>query len=125
MPDDRYEKGLKTLQKLDPALIDLLDNQFGDIAPDYKKFVVEHVMGDIFSRSVLDVKQREMIALAVLTATGRVSHIELHIRFALNVGVSREEIIETLLQTTVHSGFPGAAVALSIASNVFNELEEE
>ena len=97
-----------------------------DVAPDLARYVVEFVFGDIFSRPGLDLKSREIAAVAALTAVGgAVLPLKSHISGALNVGWSREEVTECILQTAVYAGFPKAVNGVFAAREVFKERDEK
>ena len=77
----------------------------------FQKLVTEWCWGEIWNRPGLDKKTRSMLNLAMLTALNRPNEVRLHVRGALNNGVSREEIQEVLLQTTVYCGVPAPSKA--------------
>ena len=86
--------------------------------------IVEHSYGDIFSRAGLDSKTRELTACAALA--GRATKatetpLRVHINAALNVGASREEIVETLLNMVAYFGFPAVQGAMRIAGEEFQK----
>jgi len=90
-----------------------------DIAPALGDFIVEFSYGDVISRPQLDLKSRE---LATVAALGNAQpQLKVHIHGALNVGASREEIVEILIQTAVYAGFPAAINAISTARQAFAE----
>ncbi len=94
---------------------------YEEIDPDLYRIVLEFVHGEILSRPGLELKIRELLIVAVLTALGRPAETELHIHGALNVGCSRQEITETIIQTGVYAGFPAMHSAVGIAKKVFDE----
>ena len=87
----------------------------------FQTLVTEWCWGEICKRPGLDKKTRSMINLAMRTALNRPNEIRLHVRGALNNGVSREEIQEVLLQTTVYCGVPAALESFRIAAEVLKE----
>jgi 4-carboxymuconolactone decarboxylase len=87
---------------------------------------VEHGFGNIVSRSGLDLKQREIATVAVLTAIGSVRPaLKFHIHGMLNVGCTPQEVIETILNAVVYAGFPAAQDGITIAREVFKERNLE
>ena len=71
--------------------------------------MIEFPFGDIYSRPGLDLRSREIAVVAALTAMGNAApQLKVHIQGALNVGVSRTEIVETIMQMAVYAGFPAA-----------------
>lgn len=91
------------------------------IAPDFATYVLEFPFGDIYSRPGLDLRAREIATVAALTAMGTATpQLKVHIEAALNVGLSREEITEIIMQMAVYAGFPAALNGLMAAKDVFD-----
>ena len=91
-----------------------------DIAPDFATYLFEFPFGDIYSRPGLDLRSREIATIAALTAMGTAeAQLKVHIEAGLNVGVSREEIVEVIMQMAVYAGFPAALNGLFAAKAVF------
>jgi 4-carboxymuconolactone decarboxylase len=89
------------------------------ICPDFEKYVVEFLSGEVWARPRLSRKIKSLCTIAALAALGRNRGLELNIRMARNNGASREEIQETLLQIAPYAGFPAAWEALVLANQVF------
>ena len=124
--EERYNKGLKNLEKIHPEASKALMESLKDIAPDLGRFVVEFPYGDIYERPGLDLKSREIATIAALTAIGDTKpELKDHIKGALNVGCKRQEIIEVIIQMAVYAGFPRAINGINIAKEVFEELDNE
>ena len=91
-----------------------------DIAPDFARYLIEFPFGDIYSRDGLDLRSREVATIAALTAMGNAApQLKVHIEAGLNVGLSRQEIVETIMQMAVYAGFPAALNGLFAAKEVF------
>jgi 4-carboxymuconolactone decarboxylase len=91
-----------------------------DIAPDLADWIVDFSYGDVMSRPGLDRRTRQLATIAALTALGHCApQLKVHITGALNVGCTRQEIVEVILQMTVYAGFPAAINALNLAREVF------
>jgi 4-carboxymuconolactone decarboxylase len=74
----------------------------------------------------LDLKSREIAAVAVLTALGTATpQLKVHINGALNVGLSRQEVVEIIIQMVVYAGFPAALNGMFAAKEVFQERDEK
>lgn len=92
-----------------------------EIAPDFARYIFEFGYGDIYSRPGLDLRTRMLATVAGLVALGHAEkELEVHIGSALNVGASREEVVETIMQMALYAGFPAALDALFIAKRVFS-----
>ena len=82
--------------------------------------MIEFPFGDIYSRPGLDLRAREIATIAALTALGNASpQLKVHIEAGLNVGLSREEITEVIMQMAVYAGFPAALNGLFAAKEIF------
>ncbi len=89
------------------------------------EFVTEWCWGAIWTRPGLSRKTRSLINLAMLTALNRPHEIKLHVRGALNNGVTRDEITEVFLQAGVYAGVPAAVDAFRAAKEVFETIDKE
>ena len=90
--------------------------------PDLGRYAAEFAFGDIFSRPGLDLKTREMISVAALTALGTAGpQLRAHIAAALRVGCTQQEIVEIIIQMAVYAGFPAALNGMQAAREVFAE----
>ncbi len=90
------------------------------IAPDLGRYIVEFGFGDIYCRPGLTLREREIATIAALTALGTAApQLKVHIEAGLNVGLTREEITETILQMVLYAGFPAALNGMFAAKEVF------
>ncbi|WP_244548292.1 carboxymuconolactone decarboxylase family protein [Bosea vaviloviae] len=118
--NERFERGLRALSEIDGHAGEKVVNQLANIAPDFARYVIEFPFGDIYSRPGLDLRSREIATIAALAALGNATpQLKVHIEACLNVGVSREEIVEVLIQMAVYAGFPAAVNGLFAAKEVF------
>lgn len=94
-------------------------------SPDLARCLVEFPFGDVYSRPGLDLKTREMLTVAALTVLGYPqAELRDHIRGALNVGCTCDDILEIILQMAVYAGFPAALEAVRTAASVFVENKQ-
>ncbi|MDQ0569132.1 4-carboxymuconolactone decarboxylase [Variovorax paradoxus] len=122
----RYERGLAKLQEIDGEGGIKVVESLADIAPDFARLLIEFPFGDIYSRPGLDLRSREIAVVAALTAMGNAApQLKVHIQAALNVGVTRAEVIETIMQMAVYAGFPAAVNGLAAAREVFAADDEK
>jgi 4-carboxymuconolactone decarboxylase len=122
---DRYRRGWEKLKEVDGEAGERVVESLKDIAPDFARLLIEFTFGDIYSRPGLDLKSREIAAVAALTALGTaVPQLKVHIRGALNVGCTREEVVEVIMQMAVYAGFPSAINGLFAAKEVFKERDD-
>ncbi len=95
------------------------------ISPEFERYVVEFLAGEIWSRPGLDQRTKSLVTIAALTALGRWRGMELNVRMALRNGATREEVLETLLHLAPYVGFPATWEGLTIAQRVFQAFPEE
>jgi 4-carboxymuconolactone decarboxylase len=120
--ENRYSRGLAKLNEIDGAQGQRVIDSLQDIAPDFARYLIEFPFGDIYSRPGLDLKTREIAVVAALTALGNAApQLKVHVHGALNVGCTKEEIVEVMMQTAVYAGFPAALNGLFAAKEVFAE----
>lgn len=120
--DERFERGLDALGRVSgragAAVVDALK----DVAPDLARFIVEFSYGDVIARPTLDDKTKELATIAMLTARATAQpQLRVHVSAALNVGASREEIVEVIQQMAVYAGFPAALNGIAAARQVFEQ----
>ena len=89
------------------------------LAPDFYRYVAESAFGMLWSRPGLAVRDRSLVTCAQLAALGKTEELKAHLRGALNVGITQEELVEVLMQTAVYAGVPAANEALKTAAEVF------
>jgi 4-carboxymuconolactone decarboxylase len=122
---DRYRRGWEKLKEVDREAGERVVDSLKDIAPDFARFLIEFPFGDIYQRPGLDLKSREIAAVAALTALGTaVPQLKVHINGALNVGCTREEVVEVIMQMAVYAGFPSAINGLFAAKEIFKERDD-
>ncbi|HII05881.1 MAG TPA: carboxymuconolactone decarboxylase family protein [Methanotrichaceae archaeon] len=122
---DRYQRGWEKLKEVDGEAGKRIIESLDDIAPDFARYVIEFPYGDIYSRPDLDLKSREIANVAALTALGNAElELKVHIHGALNVGCTRQEVVELIMQMAVYAGFPVALNGLFAAKEVFKERDD-
>ncbi len=126
MDDTRYQRGWEKLKEIDGEAGKRVIASLQDIAPDLARYTIEFPFGDIYSRPGLDLKSREIATVAALTALGNAApQLQVHIHAALNVGCTRTEIVEVIMQMAVYAGFPAALNGMFAAREVFQERDRK
>jgi 4-carboxymuconolactone decarboxylase len=116
----RYEHGLDTMRTIFGPGIESALKGLAATSPDLARYLAEFPFADIYPRPGLDLKTREMLTVAALTVLGYPqAELKEHIQGAMNVGCTREEILEIILQMAVYAGFPAALEAVKTAATVF------
>ena len=125
MDSNRHSRGQQTLERIHGPIGAGVMDALKDIAPDFARFIIEFPYGDIYSRGVLSPKERQIATMASLTTLGSATpELKAHIQGALNVGCTRQEIVEVIIQMAVYAGFPAAVNAIFAAKDVFAELDK-
>nr|WP_175511237.1 carboxymuconolactone decarboxylase family protein [Collimonas sp. OK307] len=120
-----YERGLQRLKEVDDIAGEKVIDSLADISPDLGRYVIEFGFGEIYSRPGLSLQQRELATVAALTAMGTAQpQLKVHLAAALNVGLSRQEITETIIQMALYAGFPAALNGMFAAKEVFAEHDK-
>ena len=89
------------------------------------RYIVEFAFGDIYARPALSLRDRELATIVSLCTQGAADpQLRVHIRGALNVGLTRSEVIEAFIQCIPYTGFPRVLNAINVAREVFGENDE-
>ena len=119
------ERGLKILgEMLGAERARQIREAWLELSPDFERYVIEFLAGDVWSRPGLDRRTKSLCTIAALAALGRSQGLELNIRMALRNGASREEIVETLLHIAPYAGFPACWEGLTLLYQVCHEEKE-
>ena len=117
--DDAYNKGMATRRKvLGDDYVNRATQSATDFTRPLQEQVARHAWGNTWQRTGIDLKTRSMITVAMLTALGRQHELKIHVRGALNNGVTPEELQEIFLHATVYCGFPAGVDAFRTAAEV-------
>ena len=125
MANTMYEKGLANRKAvLGADYVEKAINAADEFNRPFQELVTTYCWGEIWGREELPRKIRSMLNIAMLTALNRPHELKLHLRGAMNNGVSRTEIREVLMQTAIYCGIPAAVDAFRSAREVFNEIDK-
>jgi 4-carboxymuconolactone decarboxylase len=126
MADGMYEKGLANRRKvLGAEHVDRQMAQADDFSKPFQELVTTYCWGAAWGREELPHKTRSMLNLAMLTALGKPHELKLHIRGALNNGVTRTEIREILMHAAIYCGIPAGVDAFRTARETFAEIDKK
>lgn len=120
--EETYQRGIQNRREvLGSDHVDRSLAQVSEFARPIQELVTEYVWGTVWERDGLPRATRSLINLAMLTALNRSHELGVHVRGALNNGVSVEEIQEVLLQAAVYAGVPAALESFRVAESVIKE----
>jgi len=106
---------------LGPDHVDAALDRADAITAEFQEMITRYAWGGIWTRPGLDRRMRSAITLTALVAHGHFAELELHLRGALRNGLTREEIVEVLLQSAIYCGVPAANSAFAVARRVLAE----
>lgn len=122
MDKEKFERGLATRREvLGAEYVDKSIASADEFNRPMQELVTEYCWNDIWNRPGLDRRTRSIINLSMLSALNRPHEVRLHVRGALNNGLTQEEITEILLQVAVYCGVPAALDSMKVAAEVLAE----
>jgi len=122
--DEAFRKGLETRRAVLGA--DYVDKSIAladEFTEDLQRLVTKYCWGEVWGRPGLDKRTRSFLNLAMIAALNRPNELKLHIRGALNNGLTREEIREVFLQVAIYCGVPASIDSFRLAREVFEEID--
>jgi 4-carboxymuconolactone decarboxylase len=118
----RYEQGMKMRRGvLGDAHVDATLKNRNEFTDAFQDLLTRYAWGEIWSRPGLPKETRSMLTLAMMVALNRPDELRMHLQAALNVGVTREQIQEVLLQSALYCGLPAANSAFHMAIEVLSQ----
>ncbi len=123
MDKEMFEKGLKIRRAvLGAEYVDKAIATANDFNRPLQELVTQYCWGEVWGRPGLDRKTRSLLNLAMISALNRPHEVKMHIKGALNNGVTKDEIKEVFLQVAIYCGVPAAVDSFRLAKEVFEEL---
>lgn len=124
MDRETYEKGMKIRREtLGDAYVDRATAKTDDFNRDLQEMVTTYCWGEVWGRPGLDRKTRSTINLAMISALNRPHELAVHVRGAINNGLTPDEIKEILLQVGIYCGVPAMVDGFRVARAVLEEME--
>lgn len=126
MKSERFERGTKKINELMEGADQGILKGLGKVAPDLGNYVLEFVFGDLYSRPGLDLKTKQILTITILATLGNAKpQLAYHIKCALNIGITRQEIIDIMIHIAGYAGFPAALNGTNTAKEIFAELDKK
>ncbi len=124
MEKEMFEKGLSIRRAvLGADFVDKAIATANDFNRPLQELVTQYCWGEVWGRPGLERKTRSLLNLAMLSALNRPHEVKMHIKGALNNGVTKDEIKEVFLQVAIYCGVPAAVDSFRLAKEVFDELD--
>ena len=122
----RYDEGMKARRAvLGDAHVDRALKNRTKFNEPFQELITRYAWGEIWNRPGLPKKTRSLLTLAMLVALNRSDEFRMHVKAALSIGVSHDEIQEVLLQAAIYCGVPAANSAFHIAEDVFDSVDKK
>ena len=113
--DELTIHGRAIMERLETGLAEKVTSRLRELDDDLPRLITDYAFGAVVGREGLDLKSREMITVASLITQGNASaQLELHMRAALNIGVSQQELLEIVIQMAIYAGVPSCMNALTV-----------
>lgn len=126
MSDALYERGEQIRREvLGEAYVNQSIASTDAFSEPMRSFAVRNLWGDVWARPGLDRRARSIVNLALLAAANRPNELKIHVRAALNNGVTREEMTEIFLQVALYAGVPTGSDATRVARQTLAEIDAE
>ena len=123
MKEETFDQGMKVRREvLGEQHVDKAEKKKDDFTEEFQELITRYAWGEIWTRPGLERRTRSCITLAMMIALHREDEFKLHIKAALNNGLSRDEIKEVILQSAIYAGVPAANSAFHWAQDVFQNL---
>ena len=90
----------------------------------FQTLITEAAWGTVWSDTTISVRERSMLTLALLAATGNFEEIPMHIRATANTGATKDDVIQAFLHVAIYAGVPAANHAIKLAKATYLEMEE-
>ena len=125
MDKERYEKGMAIRREvLGNEYVDAAARNTTDFNRPFQELIGEFVWGTLWARPGIDRRTRAMINLGMLTALGRTEEVKIYLKAGPNIGLTRDDVREVLMQTAIYCGIPAALDSFRAAQDVFNEQDK-
>ena len=122
--NDRYKQGMQVRRAvLGDAHVDRALAKQDAFNEEFERLITRYAWGEVWTRPVLSRHTRSLVTVAALVALNQGDYVRVHVRGAINNGVTREEIKELLMHLSVYCGVPAANGAFRIAKEVFAEID--
>ena len=122
--EQRYQQGLKVrTEVLGEKHVGRSLENLNDFNQDFQNFISRFAWGEVWSREGLPRHTRSLVTIAILLALGREDELRMHLRACFNNGVTKDELKELILHSSLYAGLPAANAAMHMAEEVFKELE--
>lgn len=123
---ERHDAGMKVRRAvLGDAHVDRAEAAKSEFDAPFQALITEAAWGTVWASGAISRRERSMLTLALLAATGNFDEIAMHIRATARTGASREDIMQAFLHVAIYAGVPRANHAIRIARETFDAMDKE
>lgn len=123
---DRYAKGMEVRRRvLGGAHVDRAEAGRSALDEPFQRLITEAAWGTVWASDAISARERSMLTLAILAATGNFEEIALHVRATARTGASPRDVMEAFQHVAVYAGIPRANHAIRIAKAIYAEMETD
>jgi len=120
---DKFATGMKVRRKvLGDAHVDRAEANKTALDTPFQTLITEGAWGTVWASDAISLRERSMLTLALLAATGNFDEIPMHIRATVNTGASQEDVMEVFQHVAIYCGVPKANHAIKLAKQTFAEM---
>lgn len=123
---DRYDRGMQVRREvLGDAHVDRAEAAKTDLDLPFQDLITNSAWGTVWAGDGISRRERSMITLALLAATGNFEEIPMHIRATQRTGASRQDVLEAFQHVAIYAGVPAANHALKLAKQTYAEMDAQ
>lgn len=126
MNGDRLQNGMKMRRHvLGDDHVDRAEADKTDFDAPFQTLITETAWGNLWARDTISLRERSILTLALLAATGNFDEIAMHVRACKRTGASKADVMEAFMHVAVYAGVPRANRAIKIAKQTYRAMEQE
>ena len=123
---NRFDEGMKVRRSvLGDAHVDRAEANKTDFDLPFQTMITESAWGTLWADDSISRRERSMLTLALLAATGNFEEIPMHIRATANTGATQDDVIQAFLHVAIYAGVPKANHAIKLAKATYAEMEKD
>lgn len=122
--NDRFDQGMRTRREvLGDAHVDRAEKAKTDLDHPFQTLITEGAWGNVWASDAISRRERSMLTLALLAATGNFEEIPMHVRATARTGATKSDVMEAFQHVAIYAGVPRANHAIKLAKQTFAEME--
>lgn len=122
---ERYDKGMQVRRHvLGDTHVDRAEAAKTSFDEPFQQLITEGAWGTVWASDAISLRERSMLTLALLAATGNFEEIPMHIRATARTGASKQDVLEAFQHVAIYAGVPRANHALKLAKAIYAEMEQ-